>query len=140
MEYGLWYPKCQYSALSTNNICWPTGRPNKPQGHQQTMLNMLNFLCLSGEIVRLYVNLTAARTAPIPICQPLFGAWTNVYRSVADFILLHRPVEWTLSQSAQPHCLNVYLQLQILAALLKLSAVLNICCTHSAAEPLSFSI
>ena len=44
------------------------------------------------------------------------------------------------TQSAHPHCLNVYLQLQILAALLKLSAVLNICCTHSAAERLSFSI
>ena len=44
------------------------------------------------------------------------------------------------TQSAHPHCLNVYLQLQILAALLKLSAVLNICCIHSAAELLSFSI
>ena len=48
--------------------------------------------------------------------------------------------ERELSQSAHPCCLNVYLQLQILAALLQLSAVLNISCTHSAAELLSFSI
>ena len=44
-----------------------------------------------------------------------------------------------VAQSAHPCCLNVYLQLQILAALLKLSAVLNISCTHSAAELLSCS-
>ena len=43
-------------------------------------------------------------------------------------------------QSAHPCCLNVYLQLQILAALLKLSAVLSISCTHSSAELLRFSI
>ena len=56
---------------------------------------------------------------------------------VLSYILLNITKD---SQSAHPHCLNVYLQLQILAALLKLSAVLNICCTHSAAEWLSFSI
>ena len=44
------------------------------------------------------------------------------------------------TQSAHPCCLNIYLQLQILAALLKLTAVLNISCTHSVAELLSFSI
>ena len=49
-------------------------------------------------------------------------------------------VKITQSQSAHHHCLNVYLQLQILAALLKLTAVLNISCTLSAAEPLNFSI
>ena len=43
------------------------------------------------------------------------------------------------SQSAHTRCLNVYLQLQILAALLKLTAVLNISCTHSAADLLTFS-
>ena len=44
------------------------------------------------------------------------------------------------TQSAHHHCLNVYLQLQILAALLKLPAVLHISCTHSAAESLNFNI
>ena len=34
----------------------------------------------------------------------------------------------------------VYLQLQIIAALLKLTVALNISCTHSAAELLNFSI
>ena len=43
-------------------------------------------------------------------------------------------------QSAHPCCLNVYLKLLILAALLNLSAVLNISCTHSAAELLHCSI
>ena len=62
--------------------------------------------------------------------------WHEAGRSGCSFPLLSLPV----TQSAHHHCLNVYIQLQILAALLKLPAVLHISCTHSAAELLNFSI
>ena len=60
--------------------------------------------------------------------------YSNIY------IILIRLTQGTFTQSAHPCCLNVYLQLQIIAALLKLTVVLNISCTHSAAELLNFSI
>ena len=43
-------------------------------------------------------------------------------------------------QPAHTRCLNVYLWLQIPAALLKLTTGLNICCTCNAADLLRFSI
>ena len=58
-------------------VCRPTRQPNKPQGHQQTILNLLNFLCPSGEIGQRYNNLSAARTAPVSICRRLYDTYTK---------------------------------------------------------------
>ena len=57
---------------------------------------MFDFLCPSGEIGQRYNNTSATRMAPIPMAATIWslGSATNVYRSVAGFILFHRPVEW----------------------------------------------
>ena len=49
------------------SFCRPTGLPNSPQGHRQTILNMLNFLGSSGELGQRQNHLSAASSFRNPL-------------------------------------------------------------------------
>ena len=75
----------------------PTERRIRPQGYRQTILNMLNFLCPSGEIGQRcnnnYVGPQNGTYTHMSATIWSLDSATNVYRSVAGFILFHCPVE-----------------------------------------------